>query len=87
MRRRFLRWALETAEPTERRLLRAELRQRLEQELSEYPVERTSANELDVRAHGLLPASERARVRRAALHDVVLPCAEALGIEPEARAA
>lgn len=87
---RFVRWALETASPEHRALALRELSDVLERELSRELVQAapdTKHSAARLAAHGVLPASVRAAARRAALFEIVLPCARALGVTPERCAA
>ena len=72
---RFVSWALEQNPGAVRALLAEEIT-RLERELTQPRALSTGA--LGVPAHGVLAGDERARVRRSALAEVVLPCARAL---------
>jgi hypothetical protein len=75
----FVHWALRERPELTRSLVREELRA-LQVELDAAAPDAPGANdaEPEALAHGVLPESERTRVRRSALHEVVLPCAEAL---------
>jgi hypothetical protein len=72
---KFIRWALRE-NPTVARVLLAQELQLLSNELSEPPP--PAAADRGVPEHGVLAESERATIRRAALREVVLPCAEAV---------
>jgi hypothetical protein len=72
---KFIRWALRENPATTRAVLGRELR-RLANQRSE-PTAR-AATDPGVPEHGVLAERERSDIRRAALREVVLPCAEAL---------
>jgi len=75
---KFVDWALREKPELTRALLREELHTlsaELARTASTGPTHGADPESL---AHGVLPEPERARVRRSALSEVVLPCAEAL---------
>jgi hypothetical protein len=72
---KFIRWALSEKPALTRALLARELRA-LADELAAPAA--PSTTEPGAPGYGLLAESERARIRRAALRDIVLPCAEAV---------
>jgi hypothetical protein len=72
---KFMRWALRENPATTRALLVHELR-RLANERSEFTA--PAAMDPGARAHGVLAERERSNLRRTALREIVLPCAEAL---------
>jgi hypothetical protein len=85
---RFLRWIFEEGAPGTRASLARELEDLLEAELARRArAERGSAGQEVLAAHGLLPRAVAESVRDAALRDIVVPCARALGIARVGRAA
>jgi hypothetical protein len=97
---RFLRWALESADPALRSRTCDALESLLERELAigretaprppESSIDAASTSrqwDVELSAHGLLPLSVQHGVRHAALREVVVPCARALGIFEQRRAA
>lgn len=86
---RFVIWALNTGGPGVQRRIQSELARSTEAISAARPSPGVS---FDGAAHGLLSDEQRAEIRAAALHDVVLPCARALlgfehGAAPVAAAA
>lgn len=87
---RFVSWMLERAGADRRAEALTALRALLEHELSMAPYETPSGVDeedwdRDLLAHGVLPRAARAAARRAALTEVVVPCASALGITARGR--
>jgi hypothetical protein len=72
---KFIRWALRENPQVTRALLAEEL-QLLTNELAELAP--PASTDGGIPAHGVLAESERANIRRAALREIVLPCAEAV---------
>jgi hypothetical protein len=72
---KFILWALRENPTMTRALLERELN-RLADELSNLAP--STATDLSNPEHGVLAASQRSNVRRAALRNIILPCAEAL---------
>ena len=75
---RFVRWALQRADPGQRRRIEAALLAAIDDERASLRPVAPDPHAAALRRHGVLPLADRIATRTAALREVVLPCARGL---------